>query len=51
MTGFFVLALLWAAFLGYIAVTPKDRMQMTWLVLVGLALVAPLLAWIWPALR
>ncbi len=47
----FALALLWAGFLGYIAVTPKERLQMTWLVVIGLMLAAPLLSWFFPALR
>ena len=51
MTGLFILTLLWGALLWYIAVTPTEKMQMTWLVLVGLILLAPLLALIWPALR
>ncbi len=51
MTGMFALALLWACFLGYIVVTPKERLQMTWLVVVGLLLAAPLVSWLWPALR
>lgn len=40
-----------AGFLWYIAVTPKEKMQMTWLILVGLILLSPILALIWPALR
>lgn len=51
VTGFFILTLLWGGLLWYIAVTPTEKMQMTWLVLIGLILLAPLLALIWPALR
>jgi hypothetical protein len=47
----FLLVLLWGGFLWYIAVTPKEKMQMVWLVLVGLVLASPILAMIWPALR
>lgn len=40
-----------AGFLWVIAVTPKERMQMIWLGLVGLILLSPILALIWPSLR
>lgn len=40
-----------AGFLWYIAVTPKEQMQMTWLILVSLILLSPLLAWLFPGLR
>ena len=40
-----------AAFLWLIVVTPKERMQMIWLGLVGLILLSPILALIWPSLR
>lgn len=51
VTELFALTLLWGVFLWYIATAPKEKMQMTWLVLVGLTLAAPVLAMIWPALR
>lgn len=47
-----ILAVLFlAAFLWLIVVTPKERMQMIWLGLVGLILLSPILALIWPSLR
>lgn len=46
-----LLVLAWGGFLWYIAVTPKEKMQMTWLVLIGLLLLAPVLSWLVPGLR
>jgi len=51
MTELFFLALLWGGLLWFIAVTPKEKMQMVWMALVGLAFLAPLLALFWPHLR
>ena len=51
MTELFFLAVIWGGILWFIAVTPKIKMQMVWLVLVGLAFIAPVLALLWPALR
>lgn len=55
MTGFFILTLLWGGLLWYIAVTPTEKMQMTWLLslaLMGLlGLLWPIAAIFWPALR
>lgn len=47
----FALALIWGGMLWYIAVTPKETMQMVWLILVGLMFVSPLIALLWPAFR
>lgn len=46
-----LLALFWAGVLWYIAATPKEHMQMTWLILVGLVLLSPLIALFWPMFR
>jgi hypothetical protein len=47
-----ILAVLFlVAFLWLIVVTPKEQMQMIWLCLVGLILLSPILALIWPGLR
>lgn len=51
MTGMFALAVIWGGLLWYIAVTPKIKMQMVWLVLVGIAFMGPVLAAFWPNLR
>jgi hypothetical protein len=51
MIELFAAALLWGGVLWYIAVAPQEKMQMTWLILVGLILLSPLLALFWPALR
>lgn len=51
MTEGIALALLWAGFLGYIAVASKEAMQLTWIILVGLILASPVIAYIWPAFR
>lgn len=40
-----------AGFLWYIAVTPKETMNMTWLVLVALVLLSPILAMLFPVFR
>jgi hypothetical protein len=50
--GFLILAaVVWVGVLWYIAVTPKEKMQMTWLILVGLVLLSPLIALFWPMFR
>lgn len=46
-----LLVLFWGGFLWYIAVTPKETMQMTWLVLIGLILISPVFAMLSPAFR
>jgi len=51
MTELFAVAIIWGGVLAFIAVTPKEKMQMVWLVLVGIAFLAPVLALFWPALR
>ncbi len=51
MSELFIVAIFWGGILWFIAVTPKEKMQMVWLVMVGLAFLAPLLAVFWPALR
>lgn len=51
MTELFVIALLWAGVLWYIARTPTETMQITWLILVGLVLISPLIALLWPMFR
>lgn len=51
MTELFVLAILWGGVLWYVAVTPKEKMQMVWLILVGLVLISPLIALVWPMFR
>jgi lysylphosphatidylglycerol synthetase-like protein (DUF2156 family) len=51
MPEFFVLAVVWGAVLFYIARTPEDRMQMTWLIMLAVVLLSPLLALFWPAFR
>jgi hypothetical protein len=43
-----LLAGVWAGVLWYIARTPTEKMQMTWLVLVVLS---PIIAFIWPMFR
>jgi hypothetical protein len=48
---FAILALFWAGFLGVLAVTPEQRMQMTWLLLVALVFISPVAAWFWPQIR
>jgi hypothetical protein len=45
LTGF------WAGVLWYIARTPTETMQMTWLVLVALVFLSPIVALIWPMFR
>jgi hypothetical protein len=51
MSELFIVAIIWGAVLFYIARTPKEKMQMTWLVLLALVLLSPLLALFWPAFR
>jgi hypothetical protein len=51
MPELILLGALWGGFLWYIAVTPKQRLQVTWLVLVALVLASPVLAIFWPQLR
>lgn len=51
MTELVILVLVWAGVLWLIAVTPKEKMQMTWLILVGLVLASPLIALLWPMFR
>lgn len=51
MAEFVLLALVWCGVLWFIAVTPKEKMQMTWLILVGLILISPVIALVWPMFR
>lgn len=46
-----LLILLWAGVFWYIAKSPKETMQVTWIILVGAITISPVIAWIWPAFR
>jgi hypothetical protein len=46
-----LLAGVWAGVLWYIARTPTEKMQMTWLVLVALVFLSPIIAFVWPMFR
>jgi len=43
--------LFWGGLLWYIAVTPKVKMEMTWLIMVFLIAVSPLIPLILPSMR
>jgi hypothetical protein len=51
MPELIILAIVWCGVLWYVARVDKDKMQATWLVLIGLLLASPVLAMIWPFLR
>lgn len=51
MTELFVLAVIWGGVLWYIARTPTEKMQMTWLVLIALIFLSPIIAMLWPKFR
>lgn len=51
MTLGFALAAIWAGVLWWIARSTKEAMQLTWLLLLALVLLSPVLAWLWPFLR
>jgi hypothetical protein len=51
MMEFLVLAGVWLLVLVYVAAVPKEAMQMTWLALVLLVLLSPVIALIWPQFR
>jgi hypothetical protein len=46
-----LLVVVWGCVLWYIARTTKEHMQMTWLVLVALVFLSPIIAFIWPMFR
>jgi hypothetical protein len=41
----------WALVLVYVALVSRRTMQMTWLILLVLVALSPLVAWFWPAFR
>lgn len=40
-----------SAFLWYVAVTSKEKMEMAWLIMVGLILLSPIIALLFPMFR
>lgn len=44
-----ILVVFWGAVLWYIAVMPKEKVFLTWIILIIAIAISPLFAWLWPS--